>query len=126
MKTEYLDYILAEGRSPGLRRPCPYQQVWSRAYRDIRRKTKKRRIFHDCVDAGNAFWNCSTLYDGFRYGFGAEVGISTGKIHARGPVGLEGLVIYKYRLLGRGHVVADYANNSRSFKHVKMEKDFPL
>jgi Gamma-glutamyl phosphate reductase len=88
-------------------------------------KAKAAR-FMDYVDAGNVFWNCSTRFsDGFRYGFGAEVGISTGKIHSRGPVGLEGLVIYKYKLLGNGHIVEDYANRSRSFKHKKQTGNFP-
>ena len=54
------------------------------------------------------------------------MGISTGKIHARGPVGLEGLVIYKYMLLGNGHIVADYAEKRRNFTHRKLDRGFPL
>ncbi|GBF23506.1 hypothetical protein tpqmel_0910, partial [Candidatus Gastranaerophilus sp. (ex Termes propinquus)] len=55
--------------------------------------------------------------DGFRYGFGAEVGISTNKTHARGPVGLDGLTTYKYKLRGAGNIVADYSDGSKYFKH---------
>ncbi|NUN63912.1 glutamate-5-semialdehyde dehydrogenase [Pseudanabaena biceps] len=71
------------------------------------------------VDAAGVFHNCSTRFaDGFRYGFGAEVGISTSKMPPRGPVGLEGLVTYKYHLVGKGHIVADYAGaNAKTFTH---------
>lgn len=80
--------------------------------------------FMALVDTGNAFWNASTRFsDGFRYGLGAEVGISTNKIHARGPVGLEGLLIYKWKLLGKGHIVADYASGKKKFTHRQMEMD---
>lgn len=75
-------------------------------------------FFLDAVDSGNVFWNCSTRFaDGFKYGFGAEVGVSTSKIHARGPVGLEGMMTYKYKLFGNGQVVEDYAKGKKTFKH---------
>lgn len=74
--------------------------------------------FMNEVDSANVFHNTSTRFsDGYRYGFGAEVGISTNKTHARGPVGLEGLTIYKYKLYGKGQIVKDYAEGKKHFTH---------
>ncbi len=74
------------------------------------------------VDAAGVFHNASTRFaDGFRYGFGAEIGVSTSRLHARGPVGLDGLVTYKYVLRGSGQVVATYSGkNARPFRHAKL------
>jgi len=81
----------------------------------------------DEVDAAGVYWNASTrLADGMRYGFGTEVGISTNKIHSRGPVGLEGLTIYKYKLRGGGHAAGDYgdaAQGKRPYKHQSLAID---
>ena len=74
--------------------------------------------FMNEVDSAGVYHNVSTRFaDGFRYGFGAEVGISTNKTHARGPVGLEGLTIYKYKLHGKGQIVDDYAKGQKQFHH---------
>ena len=84
------------------------------------------RQFQKGVDSACVFWNTSTrMADGMRFGFGTEVGISTNKIHARGPVGLEGLMIYKYAILGSGQGATDYNESAggRAFKHHKLPLD---
>lgn len=79
---------------------------------------KNAEMFMNLVDSAGVYHNVSTRFaDGYRYGFGAEVGISTNKTHARGPVGIDGLVIYKYKLYGSGQIVKDYAEGVRSFTH---------
>jgi glutamate-5-semialdehyde dehydrogenase len=84
--------------------------------------------FMQLVDSANVILNASTRFsDGYRYGLGAEVGISTSKIHARGPVGLEGLVIYKWKLVGSGQIVGDYTGkDAKSFTHKKLKTEFHL
>lgn len=85
--------------------------------------------FMKAIDSAGVYWNCSTRFaDGFRYGFGTEVGISTNKIHARGPVGLEGLMSYQYQLRGDGHIVADYVGGggNKVFVHEDLDTNIKL
>lgn len=80
--------------------------------------------FQASVDSACVFWNTSTrMADGMRFGFGTEVGISTNKIHARGPVGLEGLCIYKYVVSGSGQVAGDYGSGGKRWRHERLEVD---
>jgi glutamate-5-semialdehyde dehydrogenase len=122
--TEYLDYILSIKVVAGLDKAIEHINRYGSGHTDaiVTSNTEKAERFMELVDSAGVFWNCSTRFsDGFRYGLGAEVGISTNKIHARGPVGLEGLVIYKWKLTGTGHIVADYTGpNAKKFTHKKI------
>jgi len=122
--TEYLDYILSIKVVDGLDAAIGHINRYGSRHTDTivtaSRETAER--FMNLVDSADVFWNCSTRFsDGYRYGLGAEVGVSTNKIHARGPVGLEGLLIYKWKLYGKGQIVADYTgHNARKFTHKKL------
>lgn len=122
-KTEYLDYKLSIKVVKSLEEAIEHINTYTSGHTEsiITKNKDKAELFMNLVDSANVFWNCSTRFsDGFRYGFGAEVGISTNKIHARGPVGLDGLLIYKYKLYGNGNIVADYANKTKTFTHKKL------
>ena len=123
--SEYLDYILSVKVVTGLDEAIEHINKYGSGHTDaiVTENKEKAEKFMELVDSGNVFWNASTRFsDGFRYGLGAEVGISTNKIHARGPVGLEGLTIYKWKLLGAGQIVADYCGeNAKKFTHRKMK-----
>lgn len=121
--TEYLDYKLSVYTVKDLDAAIGHINLYGSHHTDciITEDDEETEKFMQLVDSANVYRNCSTRFaDGFRYGFGAEVGISTGKLHARGPVGLEGLVTYKYRLYGNGHIVADYAEGRRMFDFKDM------
>ena len=128
-QTEYLDLKMSVKVVADANEAVDHINTWGSGHTDaiVTANRETARRFLDEVDSGNVFWNCSTRFsDGYRYGLGAEVGISTNKIHARGPVGLEGLVIYKYKLIGGGNVVDDYAKGRRRFTHRDLDEDCPL
>ena len=115
---EYLDYILTIKTVGSLEEAISHINQYGSHHTDciVTEDLDAADTFMNLVDSAGVYHNCSTRFaDGYRYGFGAEVGISTGKLHARGPVGLEGLVTYKYKLHGTGQVVADYASGRRTF-----------
>jgi glutamate-5-semialdehyde dehydrogenase len=121
--TEYLDYILSLKVVDGIDEAIEHINHYGSHHTDaiVTQDKATAERFLDLVDSAGVFWNCSTRFsDGYRYGLGAEVGVSTTKIHARGPVGLEGLVIYKWKLLGSGQIVADYAEGKKKFTHKKI------
>ena len=125
--TEYLDYTISIKVVDDLDAAIDHINRYGSGHTDsiVTADKSTAEPFMALVDSGNVFWNCSTRFsDGFRYNLGAEVGISTNKIHARGPVGLEGLLIYKWRLSGTGQIVADYSGpNARQFTHRKIENN---
>jgi glutamate-5-semialdehyde dehydrogenase len=128
-KTEYLDYVLSVKVVDDLKAAIDHINRYGSGHTDVivTEDTDAARVFTTLVDSACVFVNCSSRFsDGYRFGFGAEVGISTSKLHARGPVGLEGLLSYKYKLLGHGQIVADYAQGKSHFTHRMLKTDCPL
>jgi glutamate-5-semialdehyde dehydrogenase len=127
-RTEYDDLIISIKVVDGVDEAITHINHYGSKHTDaIVTENKKTALkFMQFVDSSSVMHNASTRFsDGFRYGKGAEVGISTYKVHARGPVGLEGLVIYKYLLIGKGHIVAPYIGaDAKGFTHKKLFKDF--
>jgi glutamate-5-semialdehyde dehydrogenase len=120
-QTEYSDLILSIKVVESLEAAIAHINTYGSKHTDAiaTEDNFAAETFLNQVDSAGVFHNCSTRFsDGFRYGFGAEVGISTQKMPPRGPVGLEGLVTYKYQMIGNGHVVATYTGtNAKSFTH---------
>src|SRR5690554_2735963 len=128
-KTEYLDYKVSIKVVANMDEALQHINTYGSGHTEsiLTKNAKKVELFMNLADSGNVFWNCSTRFsDGFRYGLGAEVGISTNKIHARGPVGLEGLLIYKWKVKGSGQVADDYATGKATFTHNPLNKNFSI
>ncbi|MEJ2157051.1 MAG: glutamate-5-semialdehyde dehydrogenase [Desulfobacteraceae bacterium] len=127
-RTEYLDLIVSVKVVPHMADALNHINDFGSGHTDVIVTEDQARAvtFMNLADTADVFWNCSSRFaDGFRFGLGAEVGISTNKIHARGPVGLEGLVIYQWRLVGKGHIVADYSGpGARTYTHRSLNKRF--
>ena len=118
--TEFLGFILAVKTVDSLEEAIAHINQFSSHHTDtiVTQSAKIAAIFQSGVDSAGVYWNASTRFaDGFRYGFGAEVGIATGKIHARGPVGLEGLTSYKYLINGNGQIASDYSTGGKQYLH---------
>lgn len=123
--TEYNDRILSIKLVSGVEEAVLHINTYGSHHTDaiLTENDKTAEYFLQRVDSAGVYRNCSTRFaDGYRYGFGAEVGIATGKLHARGPVGLDGLVTYKYRLIGEGQTVTEYASGEKQFHH----RDLPV
>lgn len=122
---EYLDLKMAVKLVDSLDEAIGHINTWGSGHTDaiVTASEAASAHFLSEVDSASVYHNASTRFaDGWRYGLGAEVGISTGKLHARGPVGLQGLMTYKWVLEGSGQIVADYASGAKSFLH----EDLPL
>ena len=122
---EYLDYILAVRVVDSLEHAMEHINTYGSGHTDgvVSTDESVAEQFMKGVDSASVMWNCSTRFaDGYRYGLGAEVGISTAKIHARGPVGLDGLLSYAWRLYGSGQVVSSYTGpDAKRFTHRELE-----
>jgi glutamate-5-semialdehyde dehydrogenase len=121
---EYLDLVLSVKIVSDLDEAIEHINRYGSRHTDaiVTEDSEAARRFMDEVDSAGVYQNASTRFsDGFRYGFGAELGISTSKLHARGPMGLEGLTTYKYKLYGNGHTVGEYSTGAKKFQHRRIE-----
>ncbi|KAF9480541.1 gamma-glutamyl phosphate reductase [Pholiota conissans] len=125
--TEHLSLVISVVSVPSLQSAIEFINAHSSHHTDsiVTENDQAASTFCRAVDSAGTFINASTRFaDGFRYGFGTEVGISTGRIHARGPVGLEGLVIYKYMMKSKGpqgHIVGEFGAGKKQFKHQRIQ-----
>ncbi len=128
-ETEYLNYILSIKVVDTVGEAIRHINHYGSGHTDtiVAEDMQAVRTFMSLVDSAGVYHNCSTRFaDGFCYGFGAEVGIATGKIHARGPMGLEGLCSYKYLLFGCGNTLADVQAGKTPFQHKDLDESAPL
>ena len=126
--TEYLDYKLSIAVVPTLEAAINHINHYGSHHTDciVTHNEDHASIFLSQVDSSSVYVNCSTRFaDGFVYGFGAEVGIATGKIHARGPMGMEGLTTYKYKLIGHGQTMQSKVNGDFEYTHQRLERPCP-
>ena len=127
--TEYLDAILSIRIVGSLEQAVEHINYYGSHHTDciLTENKEAARFFLDRVDSAGVYVNVSTRFaDGFVYGLGAEVGIATGKIHARGPMGLDGLTTYKYKLLGNGQTMEEMKNGTRKYTHRVLDEQFPI
>mgnify|MGYP001097827893 CR=1 FL=1 len=128
-RTEYLDYVLSIRVVDDLAAAIDHINRYGSHHTDciVTADDEAAQAFLARVDSAGVYRNVSTRFaDGFVYGFGAEVGIATGKIHARGPMGLEGLTTYKYKLLGSGQLMAEMKRGERRYTHRTLNESCPM
>ena len=126
--TEYLDYVLSIRVIDSLDAAIDHINHYGSGHTDciVTADKAAAQTFMTRVDSAGVYHNVSTRFaDGFVYGFGAEVGIATGKIHARGPMGLEGLTTYKYKLMGNGQLMAEMKSGERVYTHRPIDRECP-
>ena len=127
--TEYLDYVLSIRVVDSVEEAIRHINHYGSHHTDaiVTANPETARLFLSRVDSAGVYWNASTRFsDGFVYGLGAEVGIATGKLHARGPMGLEGLTTYKYKLLGTGNILAEMKSGEKPYLHTPLGRECPL
>ena len=126
---EYLDAILSVRIVDSLEEAIDHINHFGSHHTDciVTESEKSASEFMNRVDSAGVYQNVSTRFaDGFVYGFGAEVGIATGKLHARGPMGLDGLTTYKYKLIGQGHLMSEMKSGQKHYTHRVLDEDCPL
>ena len=126
---EYLDYILSVRIVSSLEEAVAHINRFGSHHTDsiVTSNSETASAFMNNVDSAGVYWNVSTRFaDGFVYGLGAEVGIATGKLHARGPMGLEGLTTYKYKLIGSGHTMEEMKSGKRHYTHIHLNENCPF